>query len=176
MKIATAFSTHPDLATALQEAMEALQQQLGKQPDLTLLYYTEQIDPHALSTTLTKQSAGALHGCSSCLGLMTASGFHSNDGRALGLWGAHDPEGAYGSALVEMNEQPRRAGAGGNIEEAQPIITVHHFNRGTGIKRPANWAQSSVAAMLKLKRQRMQWPTCQRHLTVTPSIRWRNFR
>ncbi len=111
MKIATAFSTQSNLATALQEASTELLEKLGRSPDLTLVYYTENFDPHLLSEALTAQSTTQIHGCSTCIALMSSTGFHSDDGKVLGLWAASDPDGAYGSALIEMNNQPRRAGA-----------------------------------------------------------------
>jgi len=111
MKIATAFSSNPNLKAALQETFNALQKIIAAQPDLTLIYYTENYDPRKLADTLSEQQANQIHGCSTCLGLMGSSGFHSDDGIVLGAWGAHDPDGAYGSALVAMNDQPRRAGA-----------------------------------------------------------------
>jgi len=111
MKIATAFSSNSDLKTALNEASEQLQKELGAQPDLALVYFTENYAANELAGLLDNQQATQVHGCSSCLGVMDSNGFHTGEGSAFGIWGAHDPDGAYGSALVEMNNHPRQAGA-----------------------------------------------------------------
>ena len=110
VKITTAFSSNPDPDTALQEATSALQNKLSADPSLTLIYYTENYNPGELITALNQQPTTQLHGCSTCRAVMGTDGFHSNNGIALGIWAAHDPEGAYGSALVSMNDAPRLAG------------------------------------------------------------------
>ena len=111
MKIATAFSSNPDLNAALQEITSALHEKLNAKPDFTLVYYTENYEPNPLSSTLGQQHPNQIHGCSTCQATMDSNGFHSSDNVALGIWAAHDPDGAYGSALMTMNDAPRQAGA-----------------------------------------------------------------
>jgi len=45
-------------------------------------------------------------GATSCLGVMTESGFHSQDGLGLGILGVLDPGGSYGVGIAETKGAP----------------------------------------------------------------------
>ncbi len=101
MKISTSYSVNPDTERALDAAIASLQQQLAQPPQQVICYYTENHDPHKLRANLNTAFPDAvLQGCSTCNALMTAQGFHSHDGSALGLISFEDETGAYGSAAI----------------------------------------------------------------------------
>lgn len=116
MKIATSFSSNSNLNQALEECCSTLQRTLEAQPDLTLFFYTENFTGDTLAQELAQEMSAAkqghqVHGCSTCLGVMDNHGFHGDEASALGLWGIHDPQGAYGSAVSAMEGNPRLAAA-----------------------------------------------------------------
>ncbi len=111
MKIATAYSTLADSASAAADSYSRLQTELGAAPDLLMVYYSDPYDSAVVGQTL-QQAAGEecqVHGASSCLGAMTAAGFHSEEGVGLSLWGIHDPEGSYGTGAAVIGEDPQQA-------------------------------------------------------------------
>lgn len=111
MKIATASTTVADTATAARSSMIELKERLGGEPDLLLAYYSDPYDSAAISTIL-REEAGAdcqIQGGTSCLGAMTESGFHSEDGVGLSLWGLRDSAGSYGVGAAVMGDDPEAA-------------------------------------------------------------------
>lgn len=47
-----------------------------------------------------------LSGGTSCMGVMTQAGVHSEDGRGLAMLGIYDPQGSYGVGAAEIGEAP----------------------------------------------------------------------
>ncbi len=118
MQIATSFSNSSATSTAVSEAVEVLQQKVAKEPDLLMCYFTENHAADELKSELQKHfPQTALHGASSCQGLMTESGHHGKDGSVIGLWAVYDDAGRYGSAAMAMQDNPFDAGKAA-IEEA----------------------------------------------------------
>jgi len=112
LKIATAYSLLSNTTAAAAEALAGLKQQLVSDPELIICYYTQRHAPEQIGCLLQDTYPRAtLQGCSTCTGVMTSNGFHSGgDGTALGLWALSDPDGGYGSAVVEIAGKPRAAG------------------------------------------------------------------
>lgn len=111
MKIATASSTVAETQLAVSQSYQALSEQLGGAPQLLMAYYSDPYDSAEMSRLL-QQACGEqtqIHGASSCLGVMTESGFHSAEGVGLSLWGIHDPEGDYGTGAALIGDDPERA-------------------------------------------------------------------
>ena len=119
MQIADAAARHEDTATALDRAATALAARLAPAagPSLVLAYGDARHDPAVLAEGLARRFPGAaVLGGSSCLGVMTPTGFHgtggpSADAPALGLLGITDAEGAYGAGLAVLGTDPRAAAA-----------------------------------------------------------------
>ncbi len=111
MKIATASTVVPEVSAAAAESYQQLEERLRAPPSLMLAYYSEGYESGELSRELSRLMGGrgALHGASSCLGVMTGEGFHSADGVGMGLWGIYDPEGDYGTGAAEVGEDPGAA-------------------------------------------------------------------
>ncbi len=112
MKIATAQSTNPDTLAAFEGAYAQLLQELGGAPDMLLLFMSVPYDAHALAQALPQLAPGVpVHAGTSCLGVMTGSGFASQQGVGMGLGGLRDPEGNYGVGMVTIDNDPRLSSA-----------------------------------------------------------------
>ena len=112
MKITTTWNTVAGTSEAARTAYAQLESELGKTPDLLILYASVKHDGAMLMDALRAVAPGVpLHGGTSCLGVMTAEGFHSNDGVGLGMFGISDSDGAYGVGAAEISDAPRAAGA-----------------------------------------------------------------
>lgn len=112
MKIATAFSTAGSAKDALQAASADVARQLGAEPQLVILSYSEQHDAQALAQAADELPAGVrVHGASSCLGAMSEQGYRIEGGPQLFLFALADRDGAYGVGSAELATEPRSAGA-----------------------------------------------------------------
>ncbi|MBC8253935.1 MAG: FIST C-terminal domain-containing protein [Ardenticatenia bacterium] len=112
MEIVTTWSTEKDTVGAVRTAYGQLESQLGKTPDLVIAYSSVEHDGMVLMDTfLATAPAVPLQGGTTCLGVMTAEGFHSDAGVGLGLFGISDPHGDYGVGAAEIGEDARAAGA-----------------------------------------------------------------
>jgi hypothetical protein len=113
VKIGTAHSTAGDAAEAARDAYVALIEGLGASPDFLVACTTVEHDCAELAQALSQVAADTpLHGSTSCLQVMTSEGTHSEDGRALALFGIVDPGGAYGVGLAPIGNDPRAAARG----------------------------------------------------------------
>ena len=112
MKISTVWNTTADTSEAVGAAYRQLRSELGHDPQLLIAYSTMKHPAGQMARALQQACPGVpVHGATSCLGVMTAEGFHSADGIGLGLFGVFDPEGNYGVGFVEIENDPRAAGA-----------------------------------------------------------------
>lgn len=111
MKLTTAFSTHSDSAVAVTQAYQKLVSQLGgENPQLIILHTSISYDCEILMRTLKELAPDIpIHGGTSCAGVMTEFGFHSEANIGLGLLGILDPEGSYGVGAADLTTNPRRA-------------------------------------------------------------------
>ncbi len=109
MKIATSWSTDAD-AAVVASLYGQLTEKLGATPDLLIVHCSIAYDVEQVIDLLRGCAPGIpLHGSTSCLGVMTEAGFHSADGRGLGLLGVSDPDGAYGVGAAELGADPSAA-------------------------------------------------------------------
>lgn len=112
MRVATSWSTEALPEVAVEQAWTTLVQRLGAEPDGLFLYASATYEAKALMKTLRALAPQVpLHGGTSCLGVMTEEGFHSQEGRGLGMLGIWDPEGAYGVGAAPVEGRPRQAAA-----------------------------------------------------------------
>lgn len=101
MNVVTGYSLQHDTAAAVAEIAALLQGQMPATPHLLLCYVTDKHDPVMLRDALKVHfPVTPVQGCTSCNGVLTGAGYHSDEGFALAVWAVHDPEGAYGTALV----------------------------------------------------------------------------
>ena len=112
MKISTGWSTEENSKQAIQQAFQELQLGLGGSPDFLILYTSVEYDSRTIIDYLHEVAPDVpMQGSTSCLGVMTAEGFHSENGRGLGLFGIRDVKGDYGVRAVPVDGDPRAAGA-----------------------------------------------------------------
>jgi hypothetical protein len=118
MKIATSWSTESDSALAISQTYHDLEERLGTTPDLVIVYASVLYDSAVLMKELRSLAPKAqIQGATSCLGVMTESGFYSADGVGMGLLGLSDPQGSYGVGAVSMGDNPK-ASAAAAVNEA----------------------------------------------------------
>lgn len=110
MKIASAWSTRSDGDFAAVEAYEMLLEKLQDIPHFMIVHSSCKYNNQAVVKRLRKLAPGVpLQGGTSCLGVITENGFHSRDGLGLGILGVFDPEGSYGTGIVETQDDPETA-------------------------------------------------------------------
>ncbi|MDD5476531.1 MAG: hypothetical protein PHU03_08500 [Syntrophales bacterium] len=110
MKIATSWSTNPDSVRAATEAYNSLIEKLAGKPHIILVHSSCPYDSYALLHRLNELAPDVpMQGGTSCLGVMTENGFHTENGIGMGLLGISDPEGAYGTGMADIGEDPAMA-------------------------------------------------------------------
>lgn len=106
MKIATAWSTAELVDEAVRESFGAIRDRLGADPEMLMVYASAVYDNDALVRQLRRLAPSAqLIGGTSCLGVLTREGFHSVDGRGMGLLAIHDPLGSYGVGIADIGDE-----------------------------------------------------------------------
>lgn len=111
MEIASSFSTAANTVEALQDAYAVLVEKLGGAPTWMTVHGTYHHSGEMITTTLQTLAPGVpFQGGSSCLGVMTEAGFHSEQGMGLGLLGISDPKGVYGVGCAELTVDSRESG------------------------------------------------------------------
>lgn len=110
MKLASAMS----IASGAADAVDDLAAQLAAtgygSPDFVALHFSvawPSSEVHAAASAAFKNTA--LHGGSSCLGVVTDRGLAITDGRGMGALAIWDPEGAYGTGMAPQGAHPRAA-------------------------------------------------------------------
>lgn len=109
MRIAAAHSNEPETHGAVRAAYTSLVTALGGPPDWILVQSAVRHDAEALRRALAATDARAVHGASSCLGVMTQAGAHA-DG-SLGLFGVRDPAGGFGVGMAPLGDDAAAAAA-----------------------------------------------------------------
>jgi len=112
LAVRTATSTLPDTRDAVDDLKRQLEIEHDGPADFVALHHGSARPVAELWPQAAKAFGGcALHGGSSCLGVMTEKGVFNEDGAALGAFAIWDPNGSYGSAMVAADNDPWRAGA-----------------------------------------------------------------
>jgi hypothetical protein len=110
MKIASGWSTNLDAAVAAEQAYQMVRKKLESVPHLLLVHSSSAYDNKRLIDSLAAIAPGVpIHGGTSCLGVMTEEGFHSEDGLGIGILGVFDPDGSYGVGAVDVTDDPKAA-------------------------------------------------------------------
>ncbi len=108
---AVSVSDLPDIADALRAVMVDLGAD-AVQPDFVTIHYggTRTGDDVCRRVSAMLSSA-AVHGGSSCRGVMTGQGAATSTGGAIGAFAIWDKKGSYGTALSHLGQSPRAAAA-----------------------------------------------------------------
>jgi hypothetical protein len=111
VKIASSYNVSNDTQKALKDAYADLEARLGGPPTWMAVHTTFQHPPEVVLETLKTCAPGVpFQGGTSCLGVMTEAGYHSDNGTSMGLFGIRDPEGSYGVGHSERKSYPRQSG------------------------------------------------------------------
>lgn len=111
-RTATALSLEADSAAAVAELAARLRDPDGRGPDFLTVHHGGGRAAKAVWGHLARAfGAAALHGGSSCLGVMTDQGAAVSGGDAIGAFGIWDPAGCYGTAMAPIGADPRSAAA-----------------------------------------------------------------
>ncbi|MFO0586408.1 MAG: FIST N-terminal domain-containing protein [Polyangiaceae bacterium] len=112
VRTASAWATDSNTRDAVSKAYAALSERLGGAPRYLVVHASVTHDLAEIATTLRALAPGVpVHGGTSCLGVMTEEGFHSDGGTGLGMFGVLDPDGAYGVGSAENEGDPAKAAA-----------------------------------------------------------------
>ncbi len=107
MKLASGWSTYSDSEKAAEEAFEMMLKKIGYLPQLILVHSSCAYDNKAVLTRLSVLAPGIpLQGGTSCMGIMTEEGIHSENQLGLGVLGFFDPEGSYGVGIARIEDDP----------------------------------------------------------------------
>ena len=110
MKILTAQSRARDAASAVDELASALDVGNRRKPDFVALHFGVGSSAEAVrSAAAARFRTSALHGGSSCLGIMTQDGLNIDSGAGLGVMAIWDAAGSYGTGSADL---------GGNAADA----------------------------------------------------------
>lgn len=110
MKIANAWSTNPDSERAASEIYERLTEKLGERPNLMLVHSSCDYDNSAIVKRLRALAPGVpLQGGTTCLGVLTEEGFHTQNNLGIGILGISDPDGGYGVGAAAFGADPAAA-------------------------------------------------------------------
>jgi len=111
MKTASAYSTVSNTREALKAAYSDLFVKLGGSPTWMAVHVTYQHSGQVITATLQTLAPGVpFQGGTSCLGVMTEAGFHSEQGISLGLFGIRDPQGLYAVGYSEAKGYSKLTG------------------------------------------------------------------
>ncbi|MBN2303046.1 MAG: FIST C-terminal domain-containing protein [Anaerolineae bacterium] len=111
MQAASSFSTSSDTVTALQDAYTELIYKLGSLPTWMAVHSTYQHSGEVIIDLLHTLAPGVpFQGGTSCQGIMTEAGYHSDNGMSLGLFGLRDPGGVYGIGYKEVESGSKLTG------------------------------------------------------------------
>ena len=106
----TGMSTKSTAQQAIDDICAQLQPESSSKPDFVALHFSLGWEPTEVQAAA-KAAFGtpALHGGSSCQGVMTDKGLAMRDGHGMGAFAIWDKDGAYGSAMADLTVDPRAA-------------------------------------------------------------------
>jgi len=110
MEITSAWSITKDTKEAVNTAFREIKNKSLHEPNLIFLYCSVEYDVKTILKEINALAPNvSIQGGTSCLGVMTESGFHSKDGLGLGLLGIHDPDGHYGVGAEKISGDAKLA-------------------------------------------------------------------
>lgn len=110
MKIASSWSTATATTDAVAHLWTDIAAELGESPDWVAFYPSVEHDAETAAAAMAEHRGdAAIHGATSCLGVMTGAGFHTDDGVGMGMLAISDPDGSYGVAAAPLGDDPQAA-------------------------------------------------------------------
>ncbi|MFP4167227.1 MAG: FIST signal transduction protein [Desulfonatronovibrionaceae bacterium] len=112
MRISVFWTRETDAREAAKEVFSQLSAEMPGTPDMVFAYYTEALDPTHLARSMAEFAPNAaVHGGSTCQGVLVNSGFVSGTPGILGVLALHDPDGDFGTSICEFGNDPEQAAA-----------------------------------------------------------------
>lgn len=109
MQIKTAISIKTDARTALAELAAGIARPDGAKPDFVALHFAAGLADGIAARLGEHVQARALHGGTSCLGVMSEQGAAIADGSGSGAFAIYDPRGSYGTGAAPLGNDPLSA-------------------------------------------------------------------
>jgi hypothetical protein len=110
MQIAAGWSVTPKDTEAAIEAYSKLTDCLESPPSFMLVHVSPVYDASLVIKQLSLLAPGVpLLGGTTCFGVMTVEGYHTVEGRGMGILGFLDSEGSYGVGISEVTENVKTA-------------------------------------------------------------------
>jgi hypothetical protein len=110
MRIMTAQTTEPDAAAAMAALAQGLDLQAQGKPDFIAVHFGVGMNAHDLQAALARGCEGAaIHGGTSCLGIMTQTAMNITAGHGVGALAIWDRDGSYGTASADLGADARAA-------------------------------------------------------------------
>ena len=108
MKISTGATSIADTPTAIATALAGL---TVSDPAYVVVHMAAGHDPIIVCTAIQQKFGAdtAIHGGTSCLGVMTGNGTQIADGNGLGVAAFEDADGDFGVGLEDLGDDPRAA-------------------------------------------------------------------
>lgn len=78
-------------------------------PDFVAIYASVVHDADVLSTGLSDLEGTAIHGGTSCLGVMAGGKMVADDNAGIGIFALWDADGAFGTGMAELGDDPQEA-------------------------------------------------------------------
>jgi hypothetical protein len=111
-RVAAAVTTQRDTPTAFEDILAQLAYDRADPPDFVTLHYGAARPAQAVwDSAMNAFGDTALHGGSSCLGVMSEAGAAIESGDAIGVFAIWDGDGAYGTGACPLGQSPRKAAA-----------------------------------------------------------------
>lgn len=110
MQIRTALSHADTVASAITEIADGLEVDRPGAPDFIALHFGAGLPADQLRSAARAQfGSAALHGGTSCLGIMTQDGPSISNGTGSAMLAIWDPDGSYGTASADLGEDASAA-------------------------------------------------------------------
>ena len=96
-------------ADTAERAVDEIAGAIGARPDFAAIYFCDRLDAQAVAAAAVRLGAGALHGGTSCRGVLAPAELHGGARPPVGVLVIVDPDGDYGTGIAPKGNDPRGA-------------------------------------------------------------------
>jgi hypothetical protein len=108
-RLNVAWSVVPDAQKAVEECASQLGKDAFESAGLVVVQYSSAYEAHEVRAQIAQRTDAPLFGASTCLGVMTSEGFHTQDGSGLGVLLFPRDIGTMASAGAALGDAPEGA-------------------------------------------------------------------
>jgi len=110
MRVVTAQTSAASALDAIEDIAQEFRQSGVENPRFLAIHFGVGMDAAQLQAAAARRfPAAALHGGSSCLGIMTQQGVGISTGNTVGVFAIEDADGSYGTASAALGDDARQA-------------------------------------------------------------------